>query len=154
MQAAKGEPGGFVSEQARERFMVAYDRAFTLWPRPWTEFDVETATTTTHIHRYGPADAEPVVLMHGAGFNGSTWYPNVAALGRDRPVFAIDTPGDPNRSVARAPIASPEASAAWPDARAEVVTGSRHGPSLEQADLVNVCITAFIAAASPDQARH
>jgi pimeloyl-ACP methyl ester carboxylesterase len=115
MQAAKGEPGGFVSDQARERFMAAYDRSFTLWPRPWTEFDVETATTTTRIHRYGPAEGEPVVLVHGAGFNGSMWYPNVAALGREHPVFAVDTPGDPNRSVARAPIAEPAASAEWLD---------------------------------------
>jgi pimeloyl-ACP methyl ester carboxylesterase len=115
MLAAKGEPGGFVSDQARERFMAAYDRAFTLWPQPWAEFDVETKVTTTHIHRYGPAEGEPVVLLHGAGFNGSMWYPNVAALGREHPVFAIDTPGDPNRSVARAPIAEPAASADWLD---------------------------------------
>jgi pimeloyl-ACP methyl ester carboxylesterase len=125
MQAAKGEPGGFVSDEARERFIAAYDRAFTLWPRPWTEFDVETAVTTTHIHRYGPAEGEraedgpaegePVVLLHAAGFNGSMWYPNVAALGREHPVFAIDTPGDPNRSVPRAPIAEPQASAEWLD---------------------------------------
>lgn len=150
MQAAKGEPGGFVSDEARERFLAAYDRGFTLWPGPWTEFDVETATTTTHVHRYGPAEgepaeggpgggqraedrpaedrpgggeraedgpagAEPVVLLHGAGFNGSMWYPNVAALGREHPVFAVDVPGDPNRSVARAPIAEPQASAEWLD---------------------------------------
>ena len=115
MLAAKGEAGGFVSDEARERFMAAYDRAFTLWPRPWVEFDVETASTTTRIHRYGPGDGEPVVLLHAAGFNGSMWHPNVAALGRDHPVFAVDIPGDPNRSVARAPIAEPAASAAWLD---------------------------------------
>jgi pimeloyl-ACP methyl ester carboxylesterase len=120
MQARKGEAGGFVSDEARARFLAAYDRAFALWPRPWAEFDVETRSTTTHVHRYGPASGDPVVLLHGAGFNGSMWYPNVAALGRDHPVFALDTPGDPNRSVARAPVASPEASAAWLD---EVLTG-------------------------------
>jgi pimeloyl-ACP methyl ester carboxylesterase len=120
MQAGQGEAGRFVSDEARARFMAAYDRAFTLWPRPWEEFDVETRPATTHVHRYGPASGEPVVLLHAAGFNGSMWYPNVAALGRDRPVFALDTPGDPNRSVARAPVASPQASAAWLD---EVLAG-------------------------------
>jgi pimeloyl-ACP methyl ester carboxylesterase len=39
-----------------------------------------------------------------------------------------------------------------PNARAEVVTGSRHGPSLEQTGPVNARITAFLATA--DQARH
>ena len=138
MQAAKGEAGGFVSDEARAKFLVAYDRAFTLWPRPWEELDVGTKVTTTHVHRYGPADGEPVVLLHGAGFNGSMWYPNVAALGREHPVFAIDTPGDPNRSVARAPIASPEASAAWLD---EVLAGR----GIDRAHLVGASYGGWIA---------
>jgi pimeloyl-ACP methyl ester carboxylesterase len=137
MQAAKGQPGGFVSDEARERFMTAYDRAFALWPRPWTEFDVETKVTITHVHRYGPAEGEPVVLVHGAGFNGSMWYPNVAALGREHPVFAVDVPGDPNRSVARAPIAEPAASAAWLD---EVLDGL----GLDRAHLVGASYGGWI----------
>jgi hypothetical protein len=115
MLAAKGEAGGFISAQARERFMAAYDRAFTLWPRPWVEFDVETATTTTHITATGRPAASRSCCCNGAGFSGSMWYPNVAALGRDHPILAIDTPGDPNASVARAPITEPQACAAWLD---------------------------------------
>jgi pimeloyl-ACP methyl ester carboxylesterase len=126
VQAGRGEAGRFTSDEARARFLAAYDRAFTLWPRPWAEFDVETRFTTTHVHRYGPAEGEPVVLLHGAGFNASMWYPNVAALGQEHPVFAVDTPGDPNRSVARAPIAGPEASAAWLD---ELLAGLGPGPA-------------------------
>jgi pimeloyl-ACP methyl ester carboxylesterase len=126
MLAAKGEAGRFVSDEARAKFFAAYDRAFTLWPQPWEEFDVETRSATTHIHRYGPAGGEPVVLLHGAGFNGSMWYPNVAALGKNHPVFAIDTPGDPNRSIQRAPIAEPAPSAAWLD---EVLDKLGGGPA-------------------------
>jgi len=138
MQAAKGQPGGFVSDEARDRFMAAYDRALARWPRPWTEFDVETKVTTTHVYRYGPAEGEPVVLVHGAGFNSSMWYPNVAALGREHPVFAVDVPGDPNRSVARAPIAGPAASAAWLD---EVLGGL----GLDRAHLVGASYGGWIA---------
>ena len=50
MQAAKGEPGSWVSDEAREKFMVAYERAFALWPQPAQELDVETATATTRVH--------------------------------------------------------------------------------------------------------
>jgi len=42
MLAGKGEAGRFTSGTARARFPAAYDRAFTSWPGPREEFDVET----------------------------------------------------------------------------------------------------------------
>lgn len=41
-----------------------------------------------------------------------------------------------------------------PNAQAEVVTGARHGPSLEQTEPVNALVNAFIAAASENKARR
>src|ERR1700684_1912854 len=52
MLAPKAAPGTWVSDAAREKFMTAYDRAFALWPQPYEEFDMETATTTTRVHAY------------------------------------------------------------------------------------------------------
>jgi pimeloyl-ACP methyl ester carboxylesterase len=116
MLAPKAEPGTWVSDAAREKFMAAYDRAFALWPQPYEEFDIETATTTTRVHAYRPrADGPPIVLLPPAGFNASYGYLHVAALAQDGPVFAIDMPGDPNPSVARASVTSPDACAAWLD---------------------------------------
>jgi pimeloyl-ACP methyl ester carboxylesterase len=114
MLAPKAAPGTWVSDAARDKFMAAYDRAFDLWPQPYEEFDVETATTTTRVHAYRPrADGPPIVLLPPAGFNASYGYLHVKALAQDGPVFAIDMPGDPNPSVARAPLTSPDACAAW-----------------------------------------
>jgi pimeloyl-ACP methyl ester carboxylesterase len=94
--------------------MAAYDRAFTLWPQPYEEFDLETATTTTRVHAYRPrAGGAPIVLLPPAGFNGSYGYLHVQALAQAGPVYAVDTPGDPNPSVARAPLTPPDAMAAW-----------------------------------------
>ena len=116
MQAPKGEPGSWVSDEARRKFMLAYDRAFALWPRPHEEFDVETATATTRVHAYRRgSDAAPVVLLSGAGFNASTWYPHVEALGEHHPVYGVDMPGDPNPSIARALMTPPRSCAAWLD---------------------------------------
>jgi pimeloyl-ACP methyl ester carboxylesterase len=116
MQAAKGEPGSWVSEEAREKFMAAYERAFALWPQPTEEFDLETATATTRVHAYCPhRDGAPVVLLSGAGFNASMWYPHVEALAKSHPVYGVDMPGDPNPSVPRAPMTAPESCAAWLD---------------------------------------
>jgi pimeloyl-ACP methyl ester carboxylesterase len=116
MQAPEGEPGSWVSEQAREKFMAAYERAFALWPQPTGEFDLETTTATTRVHAYRPhRDGAPVVLLAGAGFNASMWYPHVEALAKSHPVYGIDMPGDPNPSVPRAPMTDPRACAAWLD---------------------------------------
>src|SRR5215471_17024858 len=114
--ASEGKPGSWTDDAARERFMAAYERAFALWPQPCEEHDVETATATTRVHAYRPHPAgDPVVLLTGAGFNASSWYPHVAALAKSGPVYGIDMPGDPNPSVARALMAPPENCAAWLD---------------------------------------
>jgi len=116
MLAPKGELGSWVSDAAREKFMAAYERAFALWPQPCEEFDIETATATTRVHAYRPhPGGEPVVLLTGAGFNASNWYPHVAALAKDGPVYGIDMPGDPNPSIPRALMTPPASCAAWLD---------------------------------------
>jgi pimeloyl-ACP methyl ester carboxylesterase len=113
-KASECEPGSWVSDAAREKFTAAYERAFALWPRPCEELDIETVTTTTRVHAYRPrSGGEPVVLLHGAGYNASSWYPHVAALAEVGPVYGIDMPGDANPSVQRAPLAPPVSCAAW-----------------------------------------
>jgi pimeloyl-ACP methyl ester carboxylesterase len=105
-----------VSDAAREKFMAAYDRVFALWPQPREEFDIETATATTRVHAYRPhPGGEPVVLLTGAGGNAAAWFPHVAALAEDGPVYGIDMPGDANPSVPRALMTPPENCAAWLD---------------------------------------
>lgn len=105
--------GHFVSEDARGRFLEAYDRAMELWPSPRSELDVETAYGTVHVHRYGPESGEPIVLLHGHAGHASNWYPQVAALGANHPVYAIDTLDDPGRSVQRAVAPGSRENAAW-----------------------------------------
>ena len=114
--ASEGRPGSWVSDAARDKFLAAYERAFALWPRPREEFDVETATATTRVHAYQPhRDGAPVVLLTGAGGNAAVWYPHVAALAGDGPVYGIDMPGDANPSIPRALMAPPASCAAWLD---------------------------------------
>jgi len=112
--APDGELGSWVSDAAREKFMVAYERAFALWPQPVEEFDIETATATTRVHAYRPhPGGDPIVLL--SMFNAAGLYPYVAALAGEGPVYGIDLPGDPNPSVARALMTPPASCAAWLD---------------------------------------
>jgi pimeloyl-ACP methyl ester carboxylesterase len=86
--ASEGQPGSWVDEAAREKFIAAYERAFARWPQPCQECDVETATATTRVHAYRPhPGGEPVVLLTGAGGNAAHWYPHVAALAEAGPVY-------------------------------------------------------------------
>jgi len=112
--APEGAPGSWVSDAAREKFLAAYERAFTLWPQPCEEFDIETATAITRVHAYRPhPGGDPVVLL--SAFNAAGWYPHAAALAGNGPVYGIDLPGDANPSVARAPMTPPASCAAWLD---------------------------------------
>lgn len=81
---------------------------------------METSFGTTHVYKYSPMDPAaqsrtPIVLMDGAGSCSAMWYPNTSALSAARPVYAIDTPGDPGRSIQREPIHQPERAAQWLD---------------------------------------
>ncbi|MEU3569058.1 alpha/beta fold hydrolase [Kitasatospora sp. NPDC036755] len=130
--------GHFVSEQARTKFLAAYDKAMELWPDPRQETDVETAYGSVHVHRHGAADGEPVVLLHGHAGHPSNWYPQIAALGERHPVYAIDTLDDPGRSVQRAVAAGPVENAAW---LGEVLAGL----GLERVHLVGASYGGWLA---------
>ncbi|MGW8973036.1 alpha/beta fold hydrolase [Streptomyces platensis] len=112
--------GRYVNEALRDRYFAACDAVYALGPAPQGELAVATRFGTTHVYRYGPVGPDaaartPVVLVHGAGGNSSQWYPNVAALSAERPVYAVDTVGDPGRSVQHKPIHQPERAAQWLD---------------------------------------
>lgn len=114
----QADVGRYVSDELRERYFAACDAVYALAPAADSETDVETSFGTTHVYRWEPTDPAhaartPVVLAHGAGGNSSQWYPNLAALRAERPVYAVDTLGDPGRSVQHTPIHQPERSAQW-----------------------------------------
>ncbi|WP_414720446.1 alpha/beta fold hydrolase [Streptomyces sp.] len=116
----RADVGRYVSDAWRDRYFAACDAVYALGAPALGEEDVETSFGTTHVYRYGPADPAarrrtPVVLVHGAGSCSAMWYPNTPALSAERPVYAIDTPGDPGRSLQREPIHQPERAAQWLD---------------------------------------
>ncbi|MGW2489006.1 alpha/beta fold hydrolase [Streptomyces sp. NPDC001606] len=143
--SARSRPdvGRFVSDAWRDRYYAACDAVYALGaPASW-EQDVETSAGTTHVYRYDPADPAardrtPVVLVHGAGSCSAMWYPNTPALSAERTVYAIDTPGDPGRSVQRAPLHEPARAAEWLD---ETLAGL----GLDQVHLVGTSYGGWLA---------
>ena len=123
---AQRDIGHYVSDELRDRYFAACDVLYAMGAPLRSETDVDTSFGTTHVYRYGPTDpaAEnrtPIVLIHGSGGCSAQWYPNTTALSADRPVYALDTPGDPGRSVHREPMWQPERAAQWMDEALEAL---------------------------------
>jgi pimeloyl-ACP methyl ester carboxylesterase len=83
------------------------------WPGPPAAVEVETRSGTTCGFEW-PGDGPPIVLLPGAGTSWVMWVPLLATL-VGRHVYALDTIGQPGRSVQRAPIADADALVAWLD---------------------------------------
>jgi pimeloyl-ACP methyl ester carboxylesterase len=89
----------FKTFEGEAAYLAAYDAAMKLWPVPYEEIEIPTQFGTTHVVTSGPKDAPPLVLLHGYMVNLIMWSPNVADFSKDYRVYAIDTMGQPGRSI-------------------------------------------------------
>ncbi|WP_406511591.1 alpha/beta fold hydrolase [Streptomyces sp. NBC_00161] len=109
-------PRGATVSTSRQ-FFAAYDALLARWPAGTAEIDVPTPYGTTRVHAYGPAEAAPLLLLHGGGSTGAVWFANAAALGAHHRVLAVDILGDAGRSVrAGRPLRTTADLMAWLDA--------------------------------------
>jgi len=98
---------------AREAYWRAYDDSLSLWPIPYTTALVDTPHGRTHVVCSGNAAGPPIVLLHAASLSSVQWYPQVAALGADHRLFAVDIMGDIGRSSQTGPMHSRRDAAVW-----------------------------------------
>jgi pimeloyl-ACP methyl ester carboxylesterase len=78
---------------------------------PVIEADVATPYGVTHAHHW-PGEGTPIVLLHGAGTSSLMWAFLVAHLG-GLDIHAVDTVGDPGRSMQTAALADADDLAGW-----------------------------------------
>jgi pimeloyl-ACP methyl ester carboxylesterase len=103
----------FKSLDGQARYFAAYDATLARWPAPVQSFDADTRFGSTHVHAAGPADALPLVLLHGQAVSSTMWYPNIGALSQKLRVYAPDTIGDLGKSVARQLVTQPAQFVDW-----------------------------------------
>ena len=109
-------PGGippFRSAKGEAQYLAAHDASMGLWPVSCETIDVTTRYGRTHINACGPKDAFPVILLHGGYASSTMWFPNVADLGSKFRILAVDTIGEPGKSLPTRTYATKEDCASW-----------------------------------------
>ena len=112
-ESSPGHP--FRSVEARDRYLKVYDLRSRDWPVPQETLLADTAYGPTFVRISGPADAPPLVLLHGAGGNSLQWIPNAHALSQHFRIYAVDNIFDFGRSVYTRDISTPDDFTTWLD---------------------------------------
>ncbi|MGY6653460.1 alpha/beta fold hydrolase [Amycolatopsis sp. TRM77291] len=134
--------GEFIDKKAEERFHATYDAILRKWPVPAEELDIATRFGPTRVRSCGPEDGPPIVLLSGGMGTSLSWYPHIAELAARHRIHAVDSIGEPGRSVQTAPIESTEDCADW---LAEVVEGVLAGTGHEKVHLAGVSRGGWLA---------
>jgi pimeloyl-ACP methyl ester carboxylesterase len=103
----------FKSVETESKYMEAYEATLKEWPVAFDSMDVKTQHGCTHIISCGSKTGYPLILLH-AGYASSTmWFPNILELSRNNHVLAIDTIGEPGKSIPIQAIPSKREMANW-----------------------------------------
>jgi pimeloyl-ACP methyl ester carboxylesterase len=111
----------FLSARAKARFLDFNDQQAKGWPVPCECRTVDTSWGQTFMRVSGPADAPPLVLLHGGGKNSLMWIPNIKALSERYRTYALDTILDVGRSWNNQPIKTVDDLTDWLDELFDVV---------------------------------
>jgi pimeloyl-ACP methyl ester carboxylesterase len=103
----------FKTSKGQAEYFTAYDAALELWPVLHESRFVTTPYGRTHVISCGPEDAFPLVLLHAGQASSTMWFPNIADLSRKFHVLALDTPGEPGKSIPARHNATRRDCAAW-----------------------------------------
>jgi pimeloyl-ACP methyl ester carboxylesterase len=103
----------FKTSQGQAEYFAAYDAALQLWPVPHESRFVDTTYGQTHIISCGPENAFPLLLLHAGQASSTMWFPNIAPLSAKFHVLAVDTLGEPGKSVPVRQYATKHDCAAW-----------------------------------------
>jgi pimeloyl-ACP methyl ester carboxylesterase len=102
----------FKTPEHSQRYLEAYERVLSLWPVAHEALDLATHWGITHVNAAGPEHAPAMVLLPGFGANSTMWFPNILDLSSHYRIYALDTNGQPGKSLPTRPLTA-ENSAQW-----------------------------------------
>jgi pimeloyl-ACP methyl ester carboxylesterase len=113
------------SEAAEQLIKRSYRRVLDAWPVAIVRRIVPTREGDTHVVVCGPADAPPLVLLHGTMANAAIWMRDAAKWSISFRVYCVDIIGDAGLSAPVRPRLDSEAHALWLDDVLSVLAPNR-----------------------------
>jgi len=110
----------YKSAGGKQEILTWYDKFLAGWPVPYQAGVVSTRYGDTHIISSGDESLPPLILIHGASSNATSWAGEVAAYSRHFHVIAVDVIGEPGKSAPTRPAWEGNAYSEW---MADVVDG-------------------------------
>jgi pimeloyl-ACP methyl ester carboxylesterase len=103
----------YKSPAGEQEIMALYDAVLARWPMAHETFRLPTRHGETFVIASGEPSAPPLVLLHGAVSNATSWVGDFPAYSRCFRVYAIDLPGEPGKSAQNRPAWEGPAFAEW-----------------------------------------
>ena len=105
----------FKSSEAKEKYLNLYDKNAKSWPVSSEVRMINTSYGDIFVRISGPADAPPLVLLHGMGNNSLMWQSNIEALSKDYRTYAVDDTYGNGRSIYTETIKNGDGFVEWFD---------------------------------------
>ncbi|MHA2788208.1 alpha/beta fold hydrolase [Corynebacterium sp. S7] len=142
--------GRWRSEDARARYLKAYDEVLSQVAAPDETRDIQTQFGTVHaIVWQGPADSgAPVLLLPGRSSGAPMWVENLPSWIGKRTLIALDPIGDAGLSNQTKPLTSPAEQGEW---LSQAVSGLNLGPVHAVGHSFGGATAAEFVLAHPDQ---
>jgi pimeloyl-ACP methyl ester carboxylesterase len=89
----------FKNKEVEDTYFTTYERVLSLWPVKHEPIEINTSLGTTHFNVAGSKASPPLLLFPGFASNSTMFWPNIEALASHCRVYAVDTIGQPGRSI-------------------------------------------------------
>lgn len=109
----------FKSPEGQKIILSFYEKALEKWPVPYSEHTVATKFGETAYIECGNKNKKPLILIHGASSNATSWIADVAAYSQEYRVIVVDVIGEPGKSAQTRPPLETDDYAKWLE---EIVT--------------------------------
>jgi pimeloyl-ACP methyl ester carboxylesterase len=93
----------YKNARAEHSIQAAYTRALEAWPVKNIHLRLSTRFGETFVIASGHESSPPLILLHGAGSNASSWMSDIGVYSQHFRVYAVDLLGEPGRSAPTRP---------------------------------------------------
>ena len=91
----------YTSDTNRQKLIDIYNDKQESWPEGTYDIYIDTDYGVVHVLACGSPQNPPLVLLHAASMGAHSWAENIDALIDKYHIYAIDNPGEGNKSALR-----------------------------------------------------